>query len=251
MKYKILKKLKLILIFVLFVYTSVSYANDKKKKLELVADYDLPILEPSGLCISIHNNELLTVSDKTNKIYRISISGELIDSVNYTGEDLEGVFQNVKDSSIWVAEEELREIVHIDVKGNEIERFKVTVPENKLNNGLEGIAFNTNNKHFYILNEKNPGLLVEWTAELGIINQIKLSFAKDYSGIFYDFIEDKLWIVSDESKTITKCDLKGNKIITYKTKIKKGEGLVVDSKNNLAYVVCDSNSKLYVFKYKK
>jgi len=254
------------IIFIAFLFFLSFYAcngeNEKKKEKEVenkeeisikslnkVASYKIDVPEPSGLSFSEDDEVLYTVSDKTNKIYKISTKGELISIIDCKASDLEGICYDTNNKFIWIAEERNRKIVKLDTKGNIIDGKSLEIQANDENKGIEGITINKKNGYTYCVNEGKPGLLIELDENQKKINEYELNFAEDYSGIFYDSEIDKVWIISDKSKTITKCDLKGNEIETYKLGIKKAEGVVVDSKNKLIYVVSDKKEKLYVFEY--
>lgn len=223
-------------------------SNDSAyESLKLISSYELDVPEPSGLSFTAGQVALYTVSDQTNKIYKISFQGKLLSTINCEGTDLEGICFNSLENNIWVVEERTRSLLNTDLQGNTLQRISLDISAQDENKGLEGITLNAANGHFFCVNEANPGLLIELDENQQIINETVLNFAADYSGIFYDNETDNLWIVSDESSTITRCDLKGTTEKTYHLGINKAEGIVVDSKNNLVYVVSDSAEKLYVF----
>ena len=91
----------------------------------------------------------------------------------------------------------------------------------------------------------SEGLLIKYSTSNDTKTQVKLNFALDYSGIYYNDRSNKLWIVSDESKTLTQCALNGAKIISYQLPISGVEGIVVNDEETIAYVVSDPNNKLY------
>ena len=124
--------------------------------------------------------------------------------------------------------------------------MKVIYNNNDSNSGLEGVAYNLNDKTIFVVNEKNPGLLMRLRSDFSIIESYELDFASDFSGIFHDKELNILWILSDESKTLNKCSLKGVLIKSYSINVIKAEGIAVT--NNNIYIVSDSNSTLYQFK---
>ena len=67
----------------------------------------------------------------------------------------------------------------------------------------------------FILNEKNPGKLIRLRSDFTVLAEYDLNFAKDFSGLFYKSDSKELWIVSDQSKTINKCTIKGDVIKSY------------------------------------
>lgn len=217
--------------------------------LELISSFPLNVLEPSGLCLGPNNATFLTVSDNTNKIYEIDFSGNTLRTLAFKGIDLEGITYNPKLNTIAVIEEGGRNVVMVDYEsGLEIGRYHISIEENSANKGLEGISYNKNNSIYYIVNEDAPGLLVLWSPMLGIIDEIDLKFASDYSGIFVDDANSLLWVVSDESKALYKCDYNTNVLHQYNVDELKFEGISIV--NNLIYMVNDASAKLYVYKIK-
>ncbi len=234
---------------VFFIYCEKNNEETNTKSLKLKNSYSLDVPEPSGLSFTSGNTTLYTVSDHTGYIYKISLQGKLFSTIKCDARDLEGVTYDSENKNIWVVEERNRKLLKLDLQGNILKEVTLNISSNDENKGLEGLTFNSTNKHFYCLNEANPGLLIELDENQQKINEYELKFAEDYSGIFYDKVINNIWIVSDKSSTITKCDLEGNKIETYNLGINKAEGVVVDSDNNKIYVISDSAEKLYVFEF--
>ncbi len=202
--------------------------------------------EPSGLALSYDGRYFWSVGDSDSQVHKLDLDGNVISSFTVNGEDLEGV--TVIDSiNLAVIFERTREIVIVNTSGKEVKRKKLDL-KGKLNEGLEGICFNLNTKDFYLLNEKQPGLLIKTDSSFSEIFRKELKLAKDYSDIFFSNDDNTLWILSDESKKIIQTDLNGNKIKEYKIKVEQPEGLVVDYKNKKLFVVSDKKEELYEFK---
>lgn len=217
--------------------------------LELVDSFSIDVPEPSGLCFGPNGNTLLTVSDHTNQVYELDKVGKVIRTLEYTGKDLEGVTYNHKENIIAIAEEADREITLLDYgSGNKIDTYKIDIPFGSDNSGLEGISFNTNNNMYYILNETNPDLMVIWNPVYGIISEINLDFAADYSGIFVDELHSLLWIVSDQSRSIYKCDYNAKVLMEFRLDEVKFEGIVVEG--DTIYLVNDASAELFVYQIK-
>ncbi|MBD3170297.1 MAG: hypothetical protein GF307_12500, partial [candidate division Zixibacteria bacterium] len=172
--------------------------------LKLENEFILAVPEPSGLALDIEDGYLWTVSDETNRVYRLTTTGQITDSLSYRGADLEGVTVSTRDSTIWIVEERSREIVHLDRSGNELGRISLDTESNG-NNGLEGISFDPGTGRFFIVNEKEPRLLIELDEQLSVIGQYALNFSADVSGLCYDVSNNCLWIVSDQSRLLAKC----------------------------------------------
>lgn len=204
----------------------------------------MAIDEPSGLAFS--NDQLLSVSDDDNKIYRINpATGTVVATLNYEGDDLEGVVQNPQDNSIWVVEETRQELIKLNVNGTAQDTFAIPFSQMAANHGLEGVAIDPAASRLYLITEKDPGQLLVVDFMGNILENYPLDFASDYSGISFDPSQQELYILSDESQTITKCDLKGNKIETYLISVIKAEGIAVDVPNKRCYVASDEASELY------
>jgi uncharacterized protein YjiK len=216
--------------------------------LNIVASYQLDILEPSGLSFGPNGQTLLIVSDNANRVYETNLEGEIIRTLNYVGADLEGVVYNPDENIIAVAEERLREVVFIDYEvGNELSRYHINVENNNDNKGLEGLSYNLNNKAYYIVNEDLPGELIVWNPKFDIIEKSGLSFASDYSAIFVDHSNSLLWILSDDSQTLYKCDYKANVLMEFLLPSTKYEGVVVDIEQLKAYFVNDGTARLEIY----
>ncbi len=223
--------------------------KQSKDPFGLVNSYKINVPEPSGLSFAADNKALYTVSDKTNMIYKLSLDGKLIEKINTTAEDLEGIVFDNTDTSIWIADERKRNLLNVDLKGKTLKSLNLDIASKKKNSGIEGLTINKNTGNLLCLNEKKPGLLIEADKNGKILKTDNLDFAKDYSGVYHDAQTDNLWIVSDKSMTITRLNTKGKIEYTYQTEIESMEGIVLDTKNRLMYIVSDELEKLFVFKY--
>ncbi len=241
-----IKALLLILFILLVNWSCTCQKDDNKQVLNPVASYDINIPETSDLCFGSSSDILYTVSDNTGKAYKITTKGKVLSALAYTGSDLEGVTM-VDNQYVFVAEERLRRVVKLDLQGNQLGQKDISVENNEENQGLEGIAYASFNTHFYIINEINPGLLIETDKDLNLIQSYQLSFADDYSGICVDEVNHELWIVSDLSATVNRCSMQGELIESFRIPVINAEGIAVDILNNRLYVVSDAKAKLYVF----
>ena len=212
--------------------------------LELVNSLNISVSEPSGLAISYNKDALYTVSDNNSKIYKLSFLGSILKTFDFVGDDLEGVSQ-FGQNKLLLAEERDKTIIEFDINTEQFIAHEIDYDNNEANSGLEGVAYKASTNSVFILNEKDPGLLMKLNANFIIESTYELDFASDYSGIFYDDILDVLWIVSDQSKTLNKCKLNGILIKEYPIEVTKAEGVVVT--NNKIYIVSDSTNKLYTF----
>jgi uncharacterized protein YjiK len=217
--------------------------------LELIGSFETLVPEPSGLAFGPGMNTLLTVSDNTNQVFELDLQGKVLRVIHYGGRDLEGVAYNPDKNLIAVVDERDREVALINYDSEQVQGVnKINISVGSENAGLEGISYNSNNKLYYIVNETNPGLLVVWSPEEGIITQQKLNFAEDYSGIFVDSGQSLLWFVSDQSQKIYKCDYNSKVLMAFALDQTKYEGIVVN--NDLVYVINDATARLNIYQIK-
>ena len=218
--------------------------------ISLQHSYDMDIKEPSGLSFG-EGGQFYSVDDNTNKIYKISKTGEVIYSLNFVGDDLEGITYNSISNRIYVVYEGERKIIELDTNGVVLNHWSLTVTGGSSNKGFEGISIDESNNIFYILNEASPGLLIKWDYEKkSEISRKELSFAKDYSGIFFDKNDNTLWIISDKSQKIFHTTTEGIVKEEFKLEYDKAEGIIVDSKNNTIYITRDFKSDIKLYEYK-
>lgn len=214
-----------------------------KLHLQKVTAIDVP--EPSTLALSYDGKSFWSVGDSDSMVFKMDLNGAIIKSFLVNGEDLEGI--TVIDSThLAVILERDREVVVLDTSGKEIRRKKFDL-KGRLNEGLEGICYDINNKDFYFVNEKRPGLLIKTDSSFTEVFRKELKLAKDYSDVFFSKDDTTLWILSDESKKIIQTDLNGNKILEYLIDVEQPEGLVVDYKNKKLFIVSDKKEELYEF----
>ena len=238
-----------VLLFLLFANACTKDKKDSLAMLESVAVYNVDIPETSDLSFGYSKEVLYTVSDRTAKVYKITTQGKVLSELSFTGSDLEGVCY-AGNQSLYVVEERLRTVVKLDLQGIKLEKKAISVEINDDNQGFEGITYATFNKHFYLLNEKNPGLLIETDENLNTLTSYPLSFASDYSGICVDNVNQQLWIVSDESASVTKCTMKGELIESFRIPVSNPEGIAFNPETNQLFIISDSEARLYLFQIK-
>ncbi len=242
-------KLYLILIL-LFAFISCSLDEGitefgEPYKLVLDSEIEIDVTEPSGLTYDPGTQTLWTVSDPpANQIYNIGLDGELLQTLNFVGNDLEGIAFDISTNSLWVAEEETTEIINVSLQGEELQRIELSISQYTMNSGLEGLCLGSSGE-FYLLKEKDPGLFIKVSQDFSNLQETELSFADDYTGIFYDDSRDGFWIVSDESEKLYLWDPINDIREQYSLNFPKAEGIVFIAETNTFYIVSDSEQKLY------
>jgi len=241
---------KKVYLFIFFALFSFFFCKEvKREKSPEVLTYNLsesiPVPEPSGLDLSFNEKGFWVVSDQNSKVYLIDSLGNEIKRFEVNVEDLEGITV-VNDSTLAIVSEKTREVVILDTAGNELKRATLNLGRD-FNSGLEGITYNPEKKIFYVLNEKNPRLLITLNENLNELKRDTLKFAKDFSGIFFDDNDNSLWILSDESQRIFKTNLSGIPIEEFKIKVVQPEGITLNKARTKLFIVSDVTGNLYVF----
>ena len=218
------------------------------KNLQFSKAYKIPVPEPSGLDLTYNETGFWVVSDEDSTVYEIDSQGKKLKNFKVNGYDLEGIAV-IDEERIAIVLERTREVVVLDTSGKELKRAKLELT-GELNSGLEGITYNPEQKRFYLLNEKDPILLLTLDENLVELNRDTLRFSKDASGIYFDSADNRLWILSDESQMIIQTDLSGNEVFQkYYIDIKQPEGITFNKDGTKLYIVSDINGSLYVFDF--
>lgn len=236
---------KIFLLFFLFYSVLFITSSERIKK---VVELKLKVPEPSGIVISWDNKYLWMVSDGNATVYKTDLKGKILESFVINAVDLEGI-TIIDNDKLCVVQEEKREVLVINYKGKELKRVKINFPGQN-NSGFEGITYDSRRNVYYIVNEKKPCALLTLNENFKIIDKKILSFSKDLSDIYYDANSDYLWLTSDESKMVVKCDVKGNVLQKYKVNINQMEGISLDRNSNFIYIVSDPEERLYKFEIK-
>ena len=240
--------------------------------------------EPSGLALARGKDALWTVSDKTKRIFKLNLDGNLRKDKSFKipDEGLEGIVLDPTGEFLLTVKEEDNEIIKIKIDTQEVvdrQRLAEMVGYHPVaeyfasggaNKGLEGITWNKETETIFVIKEGVPGLLVEVSPDLQTIRSHKLLNEEngfrdndvsgdklDFSGICYDRRRARFWIVSDKAKRLFLYDWKENKVIQSSTlgydskgeywEIKKAEGVAIDTDSNRLYVVSDKEARLYIF----
>jgi len=237
------KNLFLIIFSFILLSACVNNKTVNQSNIELLESYKLSIPEPSGLAFA--DGKLWVISDREKIIYQVNLKGEIENTIELNEKDFEGIA--VSDSLFAVIKEVKREIILFDKSGKEVRRKSLNIDGSK-NSGLEGIAYNSSNGHYFVINEKDPSLLIETDKDLNELKRKEITSVKDLSSVEYSSKENCLWLLSDEDRLLIKSSLDGVFLEEYKLDIKQPEGVAVDDENNLIYIVSDKEEKLYVFK---
>src|SRR5262249_61300855 len=92
------------------------------------------------------------------KVSQGDLEGNVTKTLNDGGQDLEGVAYDPASKTLYVTEERLREIVHLSLDGDVLDKVTIDDP-GKPNHGPEGITIDDKGNMF-LVNEKQPGLFL-------------------------------------------------------------------------------------------
>jgi len=211
--------------------------------LVLLEEINLSVSEPSDLSYDADTNSFWTVSDNTNKIYKLDMDGHIVEELPFVGEDLEGIFYDSTSQSLWVAEEGTSQIVNVSLAGEELQSYNLPIPTGT-NSGLEGICFN-NSGNICLVKEKNPGVYYRLNQSFAVDLEIELDFAGDYAAITYDTERECFWIVSDQNQRVYLWTEADGVINEFSLPFSKPEGICLIPNSQLIYFVSDSEEMLY------
>lgn len=212
-------------------------------ELKQVAVYKTNVPEPSGLFFNSKTSSLFTVSDGNSSVYEIDFSGSIIRSFLIQSSDLEGITFSANSDTMYVAEETNQLVTKYLANGTKLYSFPVNVAT-VASHGPEGIALNTNNNHVYVVNERDPNMLLEFVNKTEVKRKL-INYTLDCSDIYYDSQSDCIWLVSDESKLIAKMNTSGELLALYTVPTTKMEGITIIQ--DKIYLINDSTNELYVF----
>ena len=240
--------------------------------------------EPSGLALSHGGNALWTVSDDTNKIFKLSLDGNLKkkNCFKIPDNELEGIVLEPTGKFLFAINESKNEIIQIEIDSQNVtnrkrlsamsgyETIAHFFSDSAANKGLEGISWNIKKGNLFVMKESSPGLLIEVSPDLqmiishcildgdnGFLDRKIKSEEIDFSDICYDHSRDCFWIISDKARRLFLYDGNKNTVLqsaslAYMKKgeyreIEQAEGIAINPESNRLYVVSDKEAVLYVF----
>jgi uncharacterized protein YjiK len=215
-------------------------------QLVLTGSYELAISDPSDLSYDADSNTLWTVSDTNNKVYEIDLQGNTIRELPFTGTSLEGIACSPADHSLWLAEEELSQIVNITRQGEELARYQIPL-ETGTNSGLEGICFLPDST-IALVKEKNPGKFIKLNCAYEVEQEILIDFAGDFSAISYNDEDNYYWILSDRAEALYAWTAIDGVMAEYPLPFDKPEGVCYVAELESFFFVSDSQNGLYKMK---
>lgn len=222
----------------------------------------------SGIAFNPDTNSLFVVEDSPTLIHEIDFKGEILRTITLIGmDDIEAITYLGK-NRFAIAEESSSTIYFIYIKPTTKEIHKKSTASivlnvsNSNNEGLEGLAYDPENKCLYAVKEKNPKKIlriyigserVDTPWDLEKIN------IDDASDICFDPKFKRLLILSEESKCIVECTTSGKEMArlslykgqsNLKRDFEKPEGITIDPKSRKVFT-CGEKDEFYIFGPKK
>lgn len=214
-------------------------------QLVLQVSYRVDVEELSGLSLDLGGSRLWAVGGR--RIYRLSLDGQVQERLAFRGDNLEGIAYDPADSTLWVVEEKQREILHLDLDGGVLDRHRLNL-EGPSNSGLEGICIGAAGR-LHVVNEKSPGLVLTLGPDLDTAVRSEISFAEDLSGMDCGAEPGRFWLVSDQSRALYLWEPGTGLLAAASLPFKKAEGVAVNAAARLAYVVSESEERLYLYSF--
>jgi len=199
-----------------------------KTHLKIHNKHYINIPEPSDVCLAANKSSLFIVSDQ-GLLYQTDLQGKVLKQSTLTGDDFEAVYAD--DNFVYVVDESDRKLYKVDATTLTLSKT-IDIPyKGELNEGAEGISYNTSNNHFYIVTEKNPILIREFDVNFNLISETKFKDASDVSSM--QFYNNQLYFLSDEDHCILKLDDTYKVIQKWNFNIPNPEGFCFDKDGNI------------------
>lgn len=217
----------------------------------------------SGIAFNPDTNTLFVVEDSPTLIHEINFEGQTLRTIQLTHmDDIEGITY-LGNNRFAIVEESSSSIYFIFIKPDtqQIDQKSTAIMQLKVppsNEGLEGLAYDPENKCLYVVKEKNPRKIlrvyigsekVETPWDLEKIN------IDDVSDICFDQKTKHLLILSQESKCIVECTTDGQELARLslhkgqshlKREFTKPEGIAIDPKTGKVFT-CGEKDEFYIF----
>lgn len=212
---------------------------------------NLAVREPSGLAFNANTGNLFTHNDDNNaNIFKISSTGQVLDSLMVSGNDFEGIAFNASYDTLYTVEESAFIIAKYLLDGTRIGEIAVDHTPG-LTDGLEGIVVDPTDGHIFVLQEKNPSQLVELSPAGTELNRFSLNFSDDVSGMTIHPVWNTLFIVSDQGYSLNEVTKTGEYLRSWQIPLDQVEGVAFGATDTILYMVSDRGGKFYEFAFEQ
>jgi uncharacterized protein YjiK len=200
----------------------------------------LPVAEPSGICNGDNGNYF--IASNNGVLCEINSTGKEIRSEKL-GMDIEDVC--VVDSNLYVLDESLRLIYVLDKSTWKLKASHLVNYNGAANKGFESITYLPAKKHFILITEKDPIVLMETDENFNVVNQVQIKNFSDMSSATY--YNNKLWLLGDEDHTVIKMNPDDFSVENkWSVPVYNPEGICFDA-DGAMHIVSDDCRRFYSF----
>lgn len=202
------------------------------------------VKELSSLCFNQSGDGFYAVGDE-GAVYEIGLNGDTKKVLfNKGNHDWEGVERH---SSGILLMDETESVLYRLSSGNLSRVADIPIPGGGASGkGPEGIM--CVGDVVYVGNQAQPTRIVKYDiAEGKTVGQLDIKFVKKYiSDLCYDPVDNTMWVIDSKGPAFYHCTLEGVLLATYNIPfVDQAEALVIDHTAGIAWVGCDTSSKLY------
>lgn len=216
----------------------------------------------SGLVWDASTNTLLAVTNRPSQIIQLDKSGNMVTKLPLPNiDDAESISFGWENTYL-IAEERERKITAIKLSLTNL-CYQTLPPSltfdlgNKKNYGIEGVAFAKSSGTLFIANEKNPAVVFKIEGFNIPHHPLRIkkiySSSKDISGLAWSDARQRLYVLSDEAKSLVEMDnvgtvFRASDLNDFVHAIPQPEGVAIHG--DILYVVSEPNY-FYVFNMAK
>ncbi len=232
------------LYFVLVLIALTGFRADKPLLIKSIGSYPSLVHEPSDICLS-PSGETMFIVDDGGLLFETELNGKIIRKAPVTKSynDFEAVCTD--GDKIYVSAESDRKILVFDAQSMELIRVIPYEFNSARNSGFESLTFDPVKHRFFMVSEKNPIVIRQYTTDFVLLNETVFTAASDISSASWH--DNALWLLSDEDHMLFKLDASMQKsVASWRLPILNPEGFFFD-KSNLLRVASDDMERIYLF----
>lgn len=230
------------LLLIVFLLSGLFHQSAKDPFIKHYKTVRLSLAEPSEI-VNLGGDRFLMLANK-GFIYEINGEGKVLRKAETTGYDFEGAC--LVNDKIYVSDESLRQVLVFkasDFTWLETRQLQYNGPRNL---GFESVTFNPVSGKFLAATEKNPQMIMEYSADFIQEKQIAVKGIHEVSAM--TFHQGFLYLLSDEQNAVFKINPKDYTVLkSWKLPIINPEGICFTDSGDMV-IVSDDMGKMFFFK---